>query len=61
MNPLVWLGAAVLLVAVVAITGAGPKGGKPVARTQLMKVARFILIAAIIVLAGVGLFGTLRP
>lgn len=61
MNPLVWLAAAVLLAVVVALTGIAPKGGKPVARTQLMGVARWFLIAVVIVFAGIGLFGAIRP
>lgn len=48
MNSLVWLGLTVLLVVGVVLTGLGPKGGKPVGRTRLMKVARVVLIAGII-------------
>ena len=61
MNPIVWLAAAVVLVALVAIAGVGPKGGKPVARTRLMKTARGFLIVGILICAALGIFGSLRP
>jgi hypothetical protein len=61
MSSLVWLGLAVILTVVVALTGAGPRGGKPVARTGLMKAARFILILGIIAFAAVGIISRLRP
>jgi hypothetical protein len=47
MNWTVWIGLALLLALVVAVTGLGPKGGRRVASTQLMTVARVILIVAI--------------
>ena len=43
MTWLTWLTIAVLIAAVAAITGLKPKGTKPVARTQLMGVARVVL------------------
>jgi hypothetical protein len=46
-----WLGIAVVVAAVVAITGFGPKGGRPVARTGLMGVARMVLLAVVLILA----------
>lgn len=61
MSSLVWLAITVLLVVGVALTGLGPKGGKPVARTRLMKAARFILIGGIVLCAALGVFGALRP
>jgi hypothetical protein len=61
MNPLGWLGLTVLLVVGVVLTGLGPKGGKPVARTGLMKVARFVLIAGMILCGALGVFSALRP
>lgn len=61
MTPVVWLGLAVLLVVVAVLTGTTPKGGKPVARTQLVKTARVMLIVAVIVFGAIGLFGTIRP
>jgi len=48
MNWIIWLGLAVLVAAVAAVTGIKPKGTRPVAHTRLMGVARvflFILIA----------------
>jgi hypothetical protein len=61
MNSLVWLGLTVLLVVGVVLTGPGPKGGKPVGRTGLMKVARVVLIAGIILCGALGVFSALRP
>jgi hypothetical protein len=60
MSSFVWLGLTVFLVAIVALTGAGPKGGKPVARTRLMGTARVFLIGAILVCAALGVTGLLR-
>jgi hypothetical protein len=60
MSSLVWLGLAVFFVVVVALTGAGPKGGKPVARTRLMGTARVFLIGGIVVSAALALMGALR-
>ena len=54
MSSVFWLALSALLVVTVALTGIGPKGGKPVARTQLMKTARVILIGGVIVFAIVG-------
>jgi uncharacterized membrane protein YozB (DUF420 family) len=43
----IWIvGIAVVVIAVVSVLGAQPKGGRPVDRTQLMGVARFVLIIA---------------
>jgi hypothetical protein len=60
MNPLFWVAAALLLAVVAALTGFAPKGGKPVARTKLMKTARWFLFALVIVCVGIGLFATVR-
>jgi len=48
------LGIVVVLVAVVSVLGLQPKGGKPVAGTRLMTVARVILLifGIIIIYAG---------
>ncbi|MET0554679.1 MAG: hypothetical protein ABW221_16685 [Vicinamibacteria bacterium] len=51
MNWLVWLVVAVLVAVVAAVTGLQPKGGRPVARTSLMGVARVILAALVIFFA----------
>ncbi|MGH9443519.1 MAG: hypothetical protein ACRD16_14725 [Thermoanaerobaculia bacterium] len=44
MNWLVMIGIAVALIAVAAVLGSQPKGARPVARTHLMGVARFVLL-----------------
>jgi hypothetical protein len=46
-----WLALAVLIAAVAAITGIKPKGTRHVSRTRMMGVARFILLAIVIILA----------
>lgn len=43
MHWLVLLGIAALLIAVPALTGAGPRNTRPVARTRLMSAARVVL------------------
>jgi hypothetical protein len=60
MNSLVWIALAVILVTAVALTGAGPKGGKPVARTRLMGMARMILIVGVVVCGALGVFGAFK-
>jgi hypothetical protein len=44
MTWLFWLGLAVLLGVLAAVTGIKPRGSRPVAGTRLMGVARFILL-----------------
>jgi hypothetical protein len=46
-----WLGIAVLIAAVAAVTGIKPKGTRHVARTRLMGGARLALIVIIIIVA----------
>jgi hypothetical protein len=46
-----WLIAAALITAVAAVTGLSPKGGRPVARTGLMSVARVVLLLVIVICA----------
>jgi hypothetical protein len=60
MSSLVWLGLTVVLVIAVVLTGLSPKGGKPVARTSLMKAARYLLIAGVVACAAVGAMSALR-
>jgi hypothetical protein len=60
MSSLVWLGLAVVLVAGVALTGSGPKGGKPVGHTRLMKSARFFLFGGILLSGVLALVGAFR-
>jgi len=50
-GPLFWLTLVAILVALAAITGLKPKEGRHVARTQLMGVARVVLILVVLVLA----------
>ena len=47
MTWLFWLGIAVVIGIIAAITGIKPKGTRPVAHTRLMGVARFILLIII--------------
>jgi uncharacterized membrane protein YecN with MAPEG domain len=51
MNWLVWLGLAVLVAAIAAVTGIKPKGTRPVANTRLMGVGRIFLFLIVAVLA----------
>ena len=44
MSWLFWLGIAVVLGIIAAVTGIKPKGTRPVAHTRLMGVGRFILL-----------------
>ena len=54
MNWLVWLGLAVVIAAVAAVTGIKPKGTRPVAHTRLMgagRIALFLIVAIFAYLA----------
>jgi hypothetical protein len=51
MGLLTWLGLAVLVAAVAAITGLKAKGTRPVASTRLMTIGRFILFLIVVVFA----------
>jgi len=51
MGWLTWLMAAVIVAAIAAITGVKPKGTRHVARTQLMGVARAVLVVLALILA----------
>jgi hypothetical protein len=46
-----WLGLAVLITAVAAITGIKPKETRHVAHTRMMGVARFVLLVIVIIFA----------
>jgi hypothetical protein len=46
-----WLGLAVLITAVAAVTGIKPKGTRRVSRTRLMGGARIVLLALMMVFA----------
>jgi hypothetical protein len=60
MSSIFWLCLAVFFVTAVALTGTGPKGGKPVARTRLMGTARHIFVLGVIVCGALGIFGAIR-
>jgi hypothetical protein len=60
LSSLVWLALTAILVVAVALTRAGPKGGKPVANTRLMKTARYVLILGVIACAALGVFGAIQ-
>ena len=49
MTWLEWLGLAVIIAAVAALTGITPKGGRHVAGTRMMSVARIAFLALIII------------
>ena len=49
MTWLTWLILAVVITAIAAVTGLKPKGTRHVAGTQLMSVARFVLILVVLV------------
>jgi hypothetical protein len=49
MSWMFWLGLAVAIGVIAAVTGAKPRGTRPVARTRLMGVARFVLIVMVLV------------
>jgi hypothetical protein len=51
MSWLFWLACAVILAAVAAITGAQPKGTRPVANTRMMGMGRFVLVLLAIIFA----------
>jgi len=50
MNWLVWLGLAVVIAAVAAVTGFKPKGTRPVSHSRLMGMGRLALLAIVIIL-----------
>jgi heme/copper-type cytochrome/quinol oxidase subunit 4 len=49
MNWLVWLGLAVVITAVAAVTGSKAKGTRPVAHTRMMGVARVVLVVVVLI------------
>jgi hypothetical protein len=51
MSWLAWLGLAVLVTAIAAVTGFKPKGTRHVAHTRMMGVARFALLIIVIIVA----------
>ena len=51
MNWLVWVGLAVVVAAIAAVTGAKPKGSRPVSHTRLMGVGRIALLVVVVIFA----------
>jgi hypothetical protein len=51
MNWLVWLGLAVVIAAVAAVTGIKPKGTRSVSHSRLMGMGRLVLLVIVIVFA----------
>jgi hypothetical protein len=51
MNWLVWLGLAVLVAAVAAVTGIKPKNTRPVAHSRMMGMGRIALLIIVIIFA----------
>jgi len=50
-NWLVWLGIAVVIAAVAAVTGIKPKGTRPVSHSRLMGMGRLALLLMVIIFA----------
>jgi hypothetical protein len=50
MNWLVWLGLAVVIAAIAAVTGINPKGTRPVSHSRMMGMARLALLAIVVIL-----------
>lgn len=48
MSWIFWLGLAVAIGVIAAVTGVKPRGTRPVARTRLMGVARFVLFVMVL-------------
>ena len=55
MNWLVWLGLAVVIAAVAAVTGIKPKGTRPVSHSRMMGMGRLALLAIVVILVYVAL------
>jgi hypothetical protein len=51
MNWLVWLGVAVVIAGIAAVTGIKPKGTRPVAHSRLMGVGRIALLVVVVIFA----------
>ncbi len=51
MNWIVWLGLAVVVTAVAAVTGVKATGTRPVAHTRMMGVARVVLVVIVAIFA----------
>jgi hypothetical protein len=55
MSWLVWLGLAVVIAAVAAVTGIKPKGTRPVSHSRMMAMGRLALLAIVIILVYVAI------
>ena len=51
MNWIVWLGLALVVAVIAAVTGVKPKGTRPVAHTRMMGMARIALFIVVAILA----------
>ncbi|HEX6088498.1 MAG TPA: hypothetical protein VF266_28465 [Thermoanaerobaculia bacterium] len=51
MNWIFWVGLAVVITAIAAVTGMKAKGTRPVAHTRMMGMARVVLIVVVVVFA----------
>lgn len=51
MNWRVWLGLAVVVAAIAAVTGMKPKGTRPVAHTRMMGMGRILLLIIVVIFA----------
>ena len=51
MNWLVWLGLAVVIAAVAAVTGIKPKGTRPVSHSRMMGMGRIALLVIVVIFA----------
>jgi hypothetical protein len=50
MNWLVWLGVAVVIAAIAAVTGIKPRGTRPVAHSRMMGMGRVALFVIVVIL-----------
>jgi len=60
MSSFVWLGLVVVLVVDAVLTHRTPKGGKPVAGTLLMKSARGVLVAGVVVSGAIAIWSAFK-
>jgi hypothetical protein len=51
MNWILWLGLAVVVTAVAAVTGVKAKGTRPIAHTRMMGIARVVLVVVVVIFA----------
>lgn len=51
MNWLVWLGVAVVIAGIAAVTGIKPKGTRPVAHSRMMGAGRIALLVVVVIFA----------